>query len=131
MFPACGRVVALKPIPRKSFVQITRDESGDVLKLAGSIEISGAKELQDSLRDFIAGTARAIVDLSEVDACDTAVLQLLYSARKTAERSGTQFEFARLSAAIRDASAALGLSLTEAPDAIGPNPARRGEEHAV
>ena len=112
-------------------MQITTGESGHILKISGSVEITGAKELQDGLRDFIDGTSRAILDLSEVDSCDTAFLQLLCSARKTAERSGKQFELSGLSAAVRDASAALGLSLTEAPDAIGPNPARRGEEHAV
>lgn len=95
-------------------MQIAKDESGRVLKLAGSLEIGVAEELQSALRDFVLGTPIPIVDLSAVDACDTAALQLLCSARKTAESLGKAFEIAGLSDAVRSIGAALGLSLTEA-----------------
>jgi anti-anti-sigma regulatory factor len=105
-------------------VEITKDESARVLKIAGTLGIATAGELHTALRDFVCGESRPIIDLSEVDACDTVVLQLLCSARKTAERSGKHFELSGPSAAIRNIGAALGLRLPEAP-------AKRGEEDAV
>jgi len=92
-------------------VQITKDGSGRVLKIAGTLDIGVADELQKALREFVSGDSEPIVDLSEVDECDTAALQLLCSARKTANGSGRHCELAGLSASIQNASAALGLSL--------------------
>lgn len=113
-------------------MQIVKDQSGRVLKLTGALGIGEAEELRNALRDFVGEASAPIVDLAEVDACDTAALQLLYSARKTADRSGKQFEFVGASAAIRDIGATLGLTLTEAPDdAVGANRAERGGEDGV
>jgi anti-anti-sigma regulatory factor len=109
---------------RENAVEITKDESGQVLKIAGALGIGAGGELRNALRDFVCGSPRPIIDLSEVDVCDTAALQLLCSAGKTAERSGKPFELAGLSPAVRTTSAALGLPLPEAPT-------KGGDEHAV
>ena len=111
-------------------MQITRDEPGQVLKIAGTLGISLAGELRNALRAFIGEAQQPVVDLTEVDGCDATALQLLCSARKTAEGSGKPFELTGVSAAILDASAALGLRLTECP-ATAANPAMRGDADAV
>ena len=113
-------------------MQIAKDESAQVLKVVGTLEIGVAEELHNALREFVGRESRPVVDLSQVDACDTAALQLLCSARKTAEGAGKTFELGGVSAAIRNASAALGLSLAGMKeDAPGANPANRGDEDAI
>ncbi|HLK65453.1 MAG TPA: STAS domain-containing protein [Bryobacteraceae bacterium] len=97
-------------------VRVTKDESGRVLKIAGSLDIGVAEELHRALRDFVCQESGAALDLTEVDECDTAVLQLFYSARKTLEGSGRSIQFAGLSHAVRQAGADLGLSLTGSAD---------------
>ena len=84
-------------------MQIVKDESG-VLKLSGPLEISDAVELQQALRELLDTAAKPVVDLSEVDACDTAALQLLCSARRTAELSGKPYSVRGVPDAIRQCS---------------------------
>jgi ABC-type transporter Mla MlaB component len=105
-------------------VKIARDESGQVLILAGTLEIRMAGELQNALRDLVDEVPNPAVDLSGADECDVASFQLLCSACKTAERSGKHFQVIGASDAILDAGAALGLPLQEAL-------AKRGNEHAA
>jgi anti-anti-sigma factor len=102
-------------------VEITKDEQGTVLKLRGTLDISVAEELHRALRDFLSGPPNLILDLSAVDGCDTAVLQLLCSARYTAERSAKHLEFAGRSAAVLETSLALGLSIAGGAREVGPN----------
>ena len=111
-------------------MEITKDESGQVLKIAGTLEIAAAEELHNALRAFIDEAQQPVVDLSAVDGCDATALQLLCSARKTAEGAGKPFELTGVSTAILDASAALGLRLTECP-ATATDPAMRGDADAV
>ena len=93
-------------------MQIVKDESG-VLKLSGPLEISDAVELQQALRELLDTAAKPVVDLSEVDACDTAALQLLCSARRTAGPSGKPYSVRGVPDAIRQCSEGLGLRLSE------------------
>jgi anti-anti-sigma regulatory factor len=53
------------------------------------------------------------VDVSEVEACDTSALQLLYAARKTVAAGGGRFTLAGLSSGLVESSAAIGVSLKE------------------
>jgi anti-anti-sigma factor len=99
-------------------VQIGIDESGHILRLAGSLEIREVDELHRALRDFLSGESKPVIDLSAVESCDTAGLQLLVSARKTAERAGKPFRLTGIPVAVSDAAASLGVSLSEA----GPSP---------
>ena len=120
-------------------MQVIRDQSG-ILRLSGSIQISSAEELRTAFRDYIGEAATPIIDLSEADECDTAILQLLISARRTAEHCGKQFELMGLSPDIRDTTAALGLMLTEASkqeppitpaDPAGPTAPQKGVPDAL
>jgi anti-anti-sigma regulatory factor len=121
-------------------VQIARDESGRILKLSGAVQINAADELRAALLDFVRTASRPVVDLAEVTECDIAAVQLLISAGRTAGLSAKPFEFAGLSAAVRQAGAALGVSFAELPanavagrpqDAVGAQPASRGSEDAI
>jgi anti-anti-sigma factor len=94
-------------------VQITKDESGSVLKIQGTLDISIAEEFRKALCDFLGGAPSPTLDLSGVDACDTAALQLLYAARITAERSGKPLQFVGWSGAVANTAAALGLSAAD------------------
>jgi anti-anti-sigma factor len=93
-------------------VQIVNDERNGVLQLAGELGIDVVEQLHTVLRDFVHTATRPTIDLTQVDTCDSAALQLLCSARKTAECEGKPFELLGLSAAIVETSAALGLSLS-------------------
>jgi anti-anti-sigma factor len=101
------------------------DEHGGVLKITGDIGINVVEQLQNVLREFVRRESAPIFDLSEIETCDTAALQLLSSARKTAVHEGKQLDFVGLSNAILDASAVLGLALMD-----GPANAMRGVENA-
>jgi anti-anti-sigma regulatory factor len=51
------------------------------------------------------------LDLSEVDACDAASLQLFYAARASALRQQKEFRVAAVSSAVTDIGEALGMPL--------------------
>jgi len=87
---------------------ITKDKSGHVLKFAGKLTIRAVAQTHETLREYFGGEVNPVFDLSEVEACDTAGLQLLCSASKTAESLGKHIEFAGVSDAVRNASAILG-----------------------
>jgi anti-anti-sigma factor len=94
-------------------LQISKDESGSVLKLAGTLDIRVAEELQSALRDFLKADSSNVVDLSGVEVCDTAALQLLCAARKTVEGAGGRLELTAVPEPVRESSTILGLALTE------------------
>ena len=90
-------------------MQITTDDSGQVLKLEGTLNIEVAEELHEALSDFLGGASSLVLDLSDADACDTAVPQLLYSARTTAKRTAKQLKWVGLTGPVAETAAALGL----------------------
>jgi anti-anti-sigma factor len=94
-------------------MEITKDESGHRLKLAGRLDIKGSERLRDALREFAKGGFDSTIDVSEVEACDATALQLLYSVRKTVENGGGRFTLAGPSSGLVESSVALGLSLKE------------------
>ena len=62
-------------------------EASGILKISGTLDINVADELRTALLDFICTASRPVVDLSEVEECDTAALQVLCSAGVTAQDS--------------------------------------------
>ncbi len=104
-------------------MQITADGSGGVLKIAGALDISVADELRDSLRDWLARQPDLRLDLSEVESLDTATVQVLRSARKTALKLRKPFMVLSISPAALETRTELGLTLEdpaleESPDAV-------------
>lgn len=89
-------------------MQIASDENGSVLRIQGTLSIGETAELREALCHALAETPSLVVDLSAVDGCDTAGLQLLCSARKTAD-SARRVRLVGLSGAIAEMAAALGL----------------------
>lgn len=81
------------------------------MRAQGGLHISEAEELRVALIGALAATPSLLLDLSGIDSCDTASFQLLCSLQKSAERDGKEFRISAPSAAIREASAILGLSL--------------------
>lgn len=99
-------------------MRISKDQSGRVLQISGTLEIREADELLRVLRDCLHNEAQPVIDLSGVEGCDTAALQLLCSARKTAAVAGKPLQFLGLPGAVQDAAAALGLRLDEVAGAV-------------
>jgi anti-anti-sigma regulatory factor len=100
-------------------MQISRSEAGNSLKLSGAVDMNGVDTLRGSFIALLncsqttgAGDGPAI-DLSEVQSCDTAAAQLLWSLHKTAHQSGRKVHFIVPSDAVAETFAALGLPVGE------------------
>jgi len=93
--------------------ELTTESSNGILKVSGSLDISTAGELCDSLRDWLGRQPELNLDLSEVDWCDAAVLQVLCAARRIASQLQRPFHVVSWSTAVLETSAALGLPLEE------------------
>jgi ABC-type transporter Mla MlaB component len=94
-------------------VQITTTDGGSSLKISGPLQVSEADALRASLLVTAAQSQPATIDLSEVEECDTASLQLLCAARKPSPTSGRRLELRNPSEALLKISSALGLSTEE------------------
>lgn len=92
-------------------MQIARDESCEVLKVAGTLDIGASREFQKALRDALDGGPAVILDLSAVEQCDITGLQLLCSARKSADRASKSLEVRSISDAVARTAAALGFPM--------------------
>jgi anti-anti-sigma factor len=94
-------------------------QQGDgVLRLQGDLHISDVEALRSALAGGLAAGTALVLEISGVDRCDTASLQLLCSLRRSAEKDGKDLRIFGASEAIREASSILGLSLeylTHAP----------------
>ena len=91
-------------------MQISQIEATGALKITGVIEICEAEPLRAALAEYLghawAEIPAAVVDLSEVESCDTCGLQLLVSLRKSASKP-LRFEIPE---AVRGAMRQIGLS---------------------
>lgn len=85
------------------------------LKIDAELIIHSAASLRQKLLELLAqhpsGDCR--IDLSAVEECDAIGLQLLISARKSAENLSSSFVIAAASPAVEEAAAAIGLPLEE------------------
>ena len=113
-------------------MQITKDEDGGVLRIQGELSIGEVAELRETLCNSLAEKSRLVLDLSGIDSCDTAALQLLYSARKTSD-SGRHVRLVGLCSAVTDAAVALGMQIGEltAEDAIDSIPAKEAKASGI
>ena len=84
----------------------TREEAGrTVVALGGSLGIADLAELKPALTAALAGSGvPPVLDLAAVTACDTAGIQLLLAARKSASLQGA-------SPAVTAAAARIGVTL--------------------
>jgi anti-anti-sigma regulatory factor len=80
-----------------------------VLELPANITIHGVRALHAQLRAGIGGR-QLILDGSRVEEVDTAGMQLLLAAHRSAEAAGTRIEWRPLPPAVMRAAQALALS---------------------
>jgi len=89
------------------------NEEGIPLKITGAQTIRTADELQKMLADYRDRGPAVDVDLSEIDECDAAAVQLIYALRRSAVERKQRFQITAVSAAITETAAALGLRIEE------------------
>jgi anti-anti-sigma regulatory factor len=113
-------------------VQIVNDETSGVCRVLGPLGIGEVAELRERLCSAWAKTPSLVLDLSGVDSCDTSAIQLLYSARKTAD-TAKHIQFVGLSGAITEAASALGLAIGEltAEEAVPSAPANEANPRGI
>ena len=92
-----------------------KQELGDkiLLKAKDAISVYEAASLREELLSYLKENNELILDLSEVTECDTAGIQLLCSARITAEQEGMAFELTSVSDPVIDAMNRAGLNPDE------------------
>lgn len=79
------------------------------LKLSGALDIYGADVLRETLRTRLGALGEIVIDLSQIESCDTTGIQLLLSARRQATETGRILHFRHASVAVQSCSQRLGL----------------------
>lgn len=92
----------------------TREEKDGeaILKLNGGMSIYEAAAIRDELAACFKNHDKVILDVDEVGNCDTAGIQLMVSAFRTADDTGKTFEVRGMSDSVRKSVVDLGLRLS-------------------
>lgn len=90
--------------------EFSTESAAGELRISGTVDTYGAARLREELLRAFAEHAALTVDLSAVEACDFTAIQLLCSARRSAQEVARPFAVTGVSEAVRRACAALGLS---------------------
>ena len=96
------------------------NDAGDPLKITGEQTIATADELHKALAEYLDRGLAVVVDLSEVEECDAAALQLIYALRQSAVQRKQRFHITAVSPAITETAAALGLRIEALTTGCGP-----------
>jgi anti-anti-sigma factor len=94
-------------------MRVVNNPSGNVLEISGVLDINQAHELRDSLLRHSANSDHLRLDLSAVEACDTAGLQVLLAARRHSESLSKTFHLTAVSEPVLKMVSALGVTLGE------------------
>jgi anti-anti-sigma factor len=92
---------------------LSKDEATGGLKISGLLDIDAADSLREALLDCFRSQSVVTADLSGVDMCDAAALQVLLAGRENAVSAGKAFRVVATSDAITVTAAALGFSISE------------------
>jgi len=92
-------------------MNLTLEKDAGVLKLSGVLDIDSADSLRDSLIGVPSDLKLSRIDLSAVEYCDVAALQVLVAFRKHSESQGLPLSWEPLSSAVADLAESIGLSL--------------------
>jgi anti-anti-sigma factor len=101
---------------RPPIMNLSHNNMTGELKISGTLDIDSANPLREVLLDCFQHQPEVAADLSEVDGCDAAALQVLLAGRSEAAARGKVFRVSASSQAIRETAAALGFSLGEGPE---------------
>lgn len=97
-------------------VSENQDKDGNlVMKIEGSLSAYDVGNLKDRLLTGLINHQGIILDISGVTECDTLGIQLLLSARKTAEKLNKTFNVTGGSQAVQDAVTGVGLEMEDFP----------------
>jgi len=88
-------------------------------KLSGEWNIANSDELRERLSALVVSGVDLVLDLSAVESCDTAALQLLCSLRRTADERGLRLRFLDMPPVLVELAQALGLDLGELTEGVG------------
>lgn len=94
-------------------MRVSCSNTDDPVIITGSLDINTANELSDALAGYLRRGCELILDLSGVDYCDTAALQVFLAVFKSSALVGKRARIAAGATAIDDVCAALGLSIDE------------------
>ncbi len=89
---------------------LNHDKITGVLRISGTLNIDGADSLREALLGCLPEQGGVTVNLREVDACDTAALQVLLAAQKNVAAVGKSFQVREVPSSVTDTAAALGLA---------------------
>ncbi len=90
---------------------IEEKEGKAFVKIKGAMSVEEAAELGKALLKSITGNSGIELDLREVDDCDTAGIQLICSAEKTAKASKKDFSITACSDHVKAVAESIGLNL--------------------
>lgn len=92
-------------------MQVIQDQSESIHKLSGSLDINTSDEVRKILLEYLGEHASISVDLSQIEGCDAAGVQLLLALEKSAKSAGKPFAIVASSEAFDRDCAGLGVSI--------------------
>ena len=101
---------------------LTKDNTTSVLIISGTLDIDTANSLREALLECFSLQPEVRADLSAVDACDAAGLQVLLAGQRNAALLGKALHVNTASPAVLETAAALGFSIQVAADAGSEGP---------
>jgi anti-anti-sigma factor len=90
---------------------LTKDNITGQLKISGTLDMVTANTLREALLECFLLEPEVVADLSAVDGCDAAALQVLLAGHKDAASFGKPFRMNAASPAVLETAEALGLSI--------------------
>lgn len=90
-------------------MRLSQTAPGEPLGVSGELNLYAAQELLDRFRILLDQEPAPAIDLTGVEACDVSALQILISARRTAESSGRKLRLVGWPEAVDEACRSLGV----------------------
>jgi phospholipid transport system transporter-binding protein len=90
-----------------------KDTVTGVLTISGTLDIASANSLRETLFDCLMNQTEIAADLSGVDGCDAAGLQVLLAGLRDAAADGKTLRLTAVPHAVRETAAALGFPIPE------------------
>lgn len=85
----------------------------EILKISGTLDAFSVEDLHQAFTAFVQQPGDLVLDVSDVERCDTAALQLLCSLYRTAQQLCKPLRIEGTSEAIAESARALGIPAQE------------------